>query len=161
VDALWNLLEPTQLRELAQQVGRTLTAVVDISHDLKALKGLQASLSSKTTDFPGEAILSAAVGLKVVREQLPDDSSEYTSVQPLDYESLQPLHRNLLKRPTTEPGDSGAFIAEYDKKPVLCEAKLVHGRLKSKLRQRSENLARSLSLPKSPGFLTFRCLGLY
>ncbi|KAJ5911151.1 uncharacterized protein N7473_000454 [Penicillium subrubescens] len=159
VDALWNLLEPIRQRELAQQVGRTLTAVVDMSHDIETLKGLQASLNWKTTDFPGEAILSAAVGLKVVREQLPDDSSESTSVQPLEYEPPQHLHRSLLKRPTTKPGASGAFIAEYDKKPVLCEAKLVHGRLKSKLRLRSENLARLLSLPKSPGFLTLRCLG--
>jgi hypothetical protein len=41
VDALWNLLEPIRLRELAQQVGRTLTAVVDMSHNIDALKGLR------------------------------------------------------------------------------------------------------------------------
>jgi hypothetical protein len=110
-------------------------------------------------DFPGEAILYTAVGSKVIREQLPDDSSESTHGQELDDESLQLLHRDLLKRPATKPGASGAFIAEYDKKPVPCEAKLVPGRLKSKLRLRSENLARLLSLPKSPDFLTLRCLG--
>jgi hypothetical protein len=78
VYVLWNLLGPIRLRELAQQAGRTITAVVDISHDLEALKSLQASLNRKVTDFPGQAILSAAVDLKVVREQLPDDSSEST-----------------------------------------------------------------------------------
>lgn len=41
VDALWNLLEPIRLRELAQQVGRTLTAVVDMSHNIDALKGFR------------------------------------------------------------------------------------------------------------------------
>ncbi|EAU31025.1 predicted protein [Aspergillus terreus NIH2624] len=159
VDALWNLLEPMRLRELVQQVDRTLTAVVDMSHDIDALKGVQASLSLKTIDFPGEANLSAAVGLKVMREQLPDDGSDPARVKSLNHESIRPLHRNLLKQPTNRQGNGGSFIAEYDGKQVLCEAKPVHGRLKSKLRLRSTNLANLLALPKNPGFLTLSCLG--
>lgn len=76
VDALWHLLEPIQLRDLSQQVGRTLTAVVDMSHDINALKGLQASLSRKdTVGLPSFEILESAVGLKVVREQLPGETT--------------------------------------------------------------------------------------
>ncbi|CAI7607869.1 unnamed protein product [Penicillium glandicola] len=156
VDALWNLLEPVRLRELSQQVGQTLTAVVDMSHDLEALKGLQASFSRMAVGFPGDAILAAAVGLKVVREQLPGESSSNSmgSIEP-----LQPLNRSLLKRAPRTRGTRGIFMATYDGKPVLCESKTVHARLKSKLRLRSENLAKLLSLPKSPSFMTLECLG--
>lgn len=157
LDALWNLLEPVRLRELSQQVGQTLTAVVDMSHDLEALKGLQASFSRMVVGFPGDAILAAAVGLKVVREQLPGESSNNNmgSIEP-----LQPLNRSLLKREPRTREARGTFMATYDGKPVLCESKIVHTRLKSKLRLRSENLARLLSLPKSPSFMTLECLGI-
>ncbi|KAJ5933868.1 hypothetical protein N7454_006197 [Penicillium verhagenii] len=158
VDTLWKLLEPIQLRELAQQVGQTLTAVVDMSHDLEALKGLQASFSRMIAGFPGDEILATAVGLKVAREQLPGESSS-SSNEMGSIESLQPLSRNLLQYAPRTHGATGTFKATYDGKPVLCESKLVNGRLKSKLRLRSENLAKLLSLPKGPSFMTLKCLG--
>ncbi|KAL1860096.1 hypothetical protein Plec18167_004201 [Paecilomyces lecythidis] len=160
VDALWKLLEPIRQRELAQQVSHTLTAVVDMSRDLQALKGLQASFARKTGSFPGDEILSAAIGLKVVREQLPEESQLKPSrAESLFSESFQPLNRKLLKRKSSTREARGTFIAEYDGKPVLCEAKVVDPRLKSKLRLRSENLTKLLSLPKSPSFRTLRCFG--
>ncbi|PWY73021.1 hypothetical protein BO70DRAFT_320362 [Aspergillus heteromorphus CBS 117.55] len=162
VDSLWNLLEPVRLRELSQQVGQTLTAVVDMSHDLEALKGLQASFTGKHVKLPEDAILSAAVDLKVVREQLPGESTRDSDPIPLysaGPEPLKPLNRSFLKRASGTRGARGTFIAEYDGKPVLCETKVVHGRMKSKLRLRSENLARLLSLPKGPSFMTLQCLG--
>ncbi|KAJ6031534.1 hypothetical protein N7540_002266 [Penicillium herquei] len=157
VDTLWKLLEPVRLRELSQQVGQTLTAVVDMSHDIEALKGLQASFSRMAICFPGDDIIATAVGLKVVREQLPEESSSSSEMGPL--ESLQPLSRTLLQCSARTRGATGTFIATYDGKPVLCESKVVNGRLKSKLRLRSENLARLLSLPKGPSFMTLNCLG--
>ncbi|KAJ5921341.1 hypothetical protein N7466_009667 [Penicillium verhagenii] len=157
VDTLWKLLEPIRLRELSQQVGKTLTAIVDMSHDLEALKGLQASFSRTTIRFPGDEILATAVGLKVAREQLPGESSISSEIGSI--ESLQPLSRKLLQYTPRKRGATGTFIATYDGKPVLCESKVVNGRLKSKLRLRSENLAKLLSLPKSPSFMTLKCLG--
>ncbi|GAD97616.1 predicted protein [Paecilomyces variotii No. 5] len=159
VDALWNLLEPFRQRELAQQVSHTFTAVVDMSRDLQALKGLQASFTRQTGGFPGDELLSAAVCLKVVREQLPEESQPKPSRPDSFPESFQPLNRNLLERKPGTRGARGTFISEYDGKPVLCEAKVVDPRLKPKLRLRSENLARLLSLPKSPSFKTLKCFG--
>ncbi|PYH94511.1 hypothetical protein BO71DRAFT_228390 [Aspergillus ellipticus CBS 707.79] len=162
VDALWNLLEPIRLRELSQQVGQTLTAVVDMSHDLEALKGLQASFTGKAVSSPEDTILSTAVSLKVLREQLPGETagdSELVQLPPYPGPP-NPLNRSLLKRSPSTRGARGTFMAEYDGKPVLCETKLVNGRLKSKLRLRSENLVKLLSWSKSPSFLTLRCLGV-
>ncbi|KAL3478345.1 hypothetical protein BJX99DRAFT_224657 [Aspergillus californicus] len=127
-----------------------------MSHDLEMLKGLQATFSRMQVGFPGDAILATGVGLKVVREQLPGEGST-DNIGPV--EPLQPLNRGLLQRPPGTRGASGSFMATYDGKPVICESKVVDTRLKSKLRLRSENLARLLSLPKGPSFLTLECLG--
>ncbi|OJJ03030.1 hypothetical protein ASPVEDRAFT_72790 [Aspergillus versicolor CBS 583.65] len=160
VDALWHLLEPIQLRVLSQQVGQTLTAVVDMSHDINALKGLHASLTRKgTATIPSFDILESAVGLKVVREQLPAESDTQQPRQSPNNDPIKPLDRSLLKRVTTSSYTTAPFIAEYDGKPVICEAKVVPARLKPKLRLRAQNLATLLSLPKSSRFLTLRCLG--
>ncbi|OJJ52073.1 hypothetical protein ASPSYDRAFT_717740 [Aspergillus sydowii CBS 593.65] len=160
VDALWHLLEPIQLRDLSQQVGQTLTAVVDMSHDINALKGLQASLSRKdTVGLPSFEILESAVGLKVVREQLPGESTVQQPHQSLNEDPIQPMNRSLLKRPASSSHMTAPFVGEYDGKAVICEAKVVPARLKPKLRLRAENLAKLLSLPKSSSFLTLRCLG--
>ncbi|OJJ45964.1 hypothetical protein ASPZODRAFT_17394 [Penicilliopsis zonata CBS 506.65] len=146
VDALWNLLEPLRLRELAQTVGHTLTAVVDMSRDITALKALQASCT-RATVFPGDAILATAVGLKVERAQMEKKAGE---------DPVHPLHRSLLQRSPAR----GVYPGEYEGKTVLCESKPVHPRLKAKLRRRSENLARLLSGPRAGSFMTLACLGV-
>ncbi|KAL4983234.1 prion-inhibition and propagation-domain-containing protein [Aspergillus falconensis] len=105
-----------RLKELSQQVTQTLTAVVDMSHDIESLKGLHAIISrTSPVVSQSDESLASAVGLKIVREQLPSENTDQQLVQP---------------------------------------------RLKSKPRIRAANFARLLSIPKDPGFLTLRCLGL-
>ncbi|KAL5044506.1 hypothetical protein BDW71DRAFT_215687 [Aspergillus fruticulosus] len=124
--ALWNLLEPIRLKDLSQQVTQTLTAVVDMSHDIESLKGLHAIISrTSPVVSQSDESLASAVGLKIVREQLPSENTD---------QQLGP------------PYPSGPFA--------------VQPRLKSKPRIRAANFARLLSIPKDPGFLTLRCLGL-
>ncbi|KAL4993594.1 prion-inhibition and propagation-domain-containing protein [Aspergillus recurvatus] len=161
IDALWNLLEPIRLKGLSQQVTQTLTAVVDMSHDIESLKGLRAILSRASSPVAqSDESLASAVGLKIVREQLPSENADQQLGPATASEALRPLSRTLLRRPTNKPHPSGPFVAEYDGRPVICETKAVQPRLKSKLRIRAENLARLLSIPKGSGFLTLRCLGL-
>ncbi|KAL4733650.1 prion-inhibition and propagation-domain-containing protein [Aspergillus similis] len=161
INALWNLLEPIRLKELSQQVTQTLTAVVDMSHDIESLKGLHAIMSRTASVVPhSDESLASAVGLKIVREQLPRENIDQQLGSVTAGEGLRPLSRPLLKRPTNKPHPSSPFVAEYDGRPVVCETKAVQPRLKPKLRIRAENLARLLSIPKDPGFLTLRCLGL-
>ncbi|KAL6233198.1 hypothetical protein BDW75DRAFT_215713 [Aspergillus navahoensis] len=161
IDALWNLLEPIRLREMSQQVTQTLTAVVDMSHDIESLKGLHAILSrTSSVVSQSEDGLASAVGLKIVREQLPRENADHPLEPPAASEALRPLSRSLLRRPANKPHPSGPFVAEYDGRPVICETKAVQPRLKAKLRIRAENLARLMATPKDSGFLTLRCLGL-
>ncbi|KAL4976596.1 prion-inhibition and propagation-domain-containing protein [Aspergillus desertorum] len=161
IDALWNLLEPIRLNELSQQVTQTLTAVVDMSHDIESLKGLHAILSQTSSAVPqADESLASAVGLKIVREQLLEENTDQQLSPATASEALRPLSRSLLRRPANKPHPSGPFVAEYDGRPVICEIKVVQPRLKAKLRIRAENLARLLSIPKDAGFLTLRCLGL-
>jgi serine/threonine protein kinase len=160
VDSLWNLLEPIRLRELSQQVARTLTTVVDMSQDLEALKGLRATFTKQTADFPGDTILSTAVDLKVLRKGLSrEGSSDSTSDSSLAQRPLYPLNRNLFIRAAATRGADGIFMAQYDGRPVLCESKPVDPWHKPKLKVRAEHLTRLLSLPKSASFMTLQCLG--
>ncbi|OJI91230.1 hypothetical protein ASPTUDRAFT_915973 [Aspergillus tubingensis CBS 134.48] len=162
VDSLWNLLEPIRLRELSQQVAKTLTTVVDMSHDIEALKGIQATFTKQATRFPGETILSSAVGIKVVREGLPGEGSSHSTSASslLAHGPLYPLNRKLLSKPAATTREAnGTFMAQYDGRPVLCEAKPVDPWLKPKLKVRAENLTKLLSLPKCASFMTLQCLG--
>jgi hypothetical protein len=168
IDALWALLEPQRQAELSQQIERALSIVIKTSKDLDGLKGLQASLSVQTEIPRAQTSLATAAGLKMVREQLPDENDAHpttTGVSTvlssihIQNKPLGSLSSMLLKRNIGTSGSSGTYPAEYADEPVLVEYKKVAPRMKAKLRMRAENLAILLSQPKQPGFSTLKCLG--
>jgi Prion-inhibition and propagation len=167
-DALWTLLEPQRQAELSQQIERALSIVIKTSKDLDGLRGLQLSLSIQTETPRAQTSLATAAGLKIVREQLPDENDAHPtttgdstalSIIHAQNKPLEPLNSTLLKRNIGTSGSNGTCPAEYADKPVLVEYKRVNPRMKAKLRTRAENLAILLSQPKQPGFSTLKCMG--
>jgi len=168
IDALWALLEPQRQADLSQTIERALSVVIKTSKDLGELKGLQISLSDYTEVLRAQASLSTAAGLKIVREQLPDDSGvrptttgDPAALFPMHAQvrPLEPLNSTLLKQKTGTSGSNGTYLADYAGRLVLVESKKVDPRMKAKLRIRAENLAILLSQPKQPGFSTLKCIG--
>lgn len=91
VDALWALLEPQRQIELSQQIERALSVVIQTSRDIDELKGLQASLKVQTETPRTQASLITAASLKIVREQLPDESGSSTPMR-IDPTFESPIH---------------------------------------------------------------------
>ncbi|KFZ11277.1 hypothetical protein V502_07639 [Pseudogymnoascus sp. VKM F-4520 (FW-2644)] len=166
VQGLWALLNPIQQEDLQHQIESILSVVIRVSEDVKdlrelgdILRGNNEAERSKTVGF-AEAAELKAVGIEIGSEKEPGVGRGILPSEDGRVKVLQPLQIEKLTGFEPHQKNKSIGIGYYDHEPVFVEFKTVEPFLRSKLRDRVNNLAILLSTPKDASFHTLHCLGV-
>lgn len=174
VQGLWALLNPIQQEDLQHRIESILSVVIRFSEDVKDLRELGDILRrkngaemSKTVAFAESAELKA-VGIEISSRELGVGWSDAQimrrhGILPTEDRTvkvLQPLQIEKLTGIQLHQKNKSIGIGYYDHKPVFVEIKTVEPFLRSKLKDRVDNLAILLSTSKDASFHTLQCLGV-
>lgn len=174
VQGLWALLNPIQQEDLQHRIESILSVVIRFSEDVKDLRELGDILRrkngaemSKTAGF-AEAAELKAVGIEISSRELGVGWSDAQimrrhGILPTEDRTikvLQPLQIEKLTGIQLHQKNKSIGIGYYDHKPVFVEIKTVEPFLRSKLKDRVDNLAILLSTSKDASFHTLQCLGV-
>ncbi|KAL9061168.1 MAG: hypothetical protein Q9162_000313 [Coniocarpon cinnabarinum] len=179
VDGLWSLLTPLKQTQGAQAINDILQNVIQISEDVRTLRGLGAALETDTaTQQPALTTNSLGTAAQLKTETLLNSLSQEDNDDRTNSLAVT-LSRDPRSLTGQKMGSSGIGIATYRDKPatisldgdnsdahavtiekmVIVEARQVDLSMKGKLRQRVADLACLLSKPTSAASLTLSCIG--
>lgn len=174
VQGLWALLNPIQQEDLQNRIESILSVVIRVNEDVRDLRELGDVLRrndgaemSKTVGF-AEAAELKAVGIEISSKELGVGWSDaqitrrhgILPTKDRTAKVLRPLQIEKLTGVQPHQKNKSIGIGYYDHKPVFVETKTVEPFLRSKLKDRVDNLAILLSTSKDASFHTLQCLGV-
>ena len=174
IQELWYLLDPIRQDDMSQTLQVILSQLIGMSGKVDELTSLREALlqstdpSVPTLNSPSKSFASAA-DIRTVSVNLgaaihgprPTNTASMNGHSHLPSWSRVPTcDTKLIKQYTPIKGNSDMGTATYQDRPVFVEWKRLPHQLKSKIIERTADLASVLSTPKQPDFCSLQCTGL-
>ena len=174
IQELWFLLDSIRQDDMSQTLQVILSQVISMSGRVDELTSLREALVQSmdpgipTPNSPSKSLASAA-DIKTVSVNLgaaihgprPKTTASTDSHFHLPSWSRAPTcDTKLIKQYTPIKRNSDMGVATYHDRPVFIEWKILPHQSKSKMIERTADLASVLSTPKQPDFCSLQCTGL-
>ena len=175
IQELWYLLDPIRQDDISQTLQVILSQLIGMSGKVDELTSLREALLQlpdpglPTLNSPSKSLASAAdikavsvnLGAAIHGPRLTNTASSMDSHSHLPSRSrVATCDTKLIEQYTPIKSNSDMGIATYQHKSVFIEWKTLPHQFKSKIIERTEDLATLLSTPKQPDFRSLQCTGL-
>ena len=174
IQELWSLLDSVRQADMSQTLQVILSHIIGMSGRVDELTSLREALLQSTDpgiptlNSPSKSLASAA-DIKTVTVNIgaaihaprPKNTAPMDSHSRLPSWSRAPTYdTKLITQYTPIKGNSDMGIASYQDRLVFIEWKILPPQFKSKIIERTADLASVLSTPKQPDFCSLECMGL-